>query len=396
MLSAALLALWACAGGASERDGGKQNGDATGANSGTPDADLATHDRAGSAATSYSVRRYVSGTPQAVGLAFDNRGRLLYAEKDNGRIMRFSGGRKTVLAKLDVSGGGEAGLLGLAGDSTGGVYAYYTGPSESCPNPTTSSSNSSSVAGHCVWRFKPSSNGRLAADHRVFSADHPSSAENHVGGGLHFGPDGALYLSIGDLGENDDPDKGPGRAQSLSGPFGKILRLDPNGNNDPASGNPDQCGNADNSAKRNISDKRIWACGLRNTYQFAFDGSGQMWGSESGDGCDEINRVSAGVNYGWQPPRTDCSGSGAGRPVLKVTGTPSGITVPTSTAAGGWRNDVFYCIFNGNVLMRYDRSTRKRSQVRKADGYCSYDLISRGSRLYMSAGDDIYRLSIRR
>ncbi|MBI4896928.1 MAG: PQQ-dependent sugar dehydrogenase [Actinobacteria bacterium] len=393
LLGAALLALWACAGGANERAAG--GAAPTGASSGTPDAAAAGGEQAGTAATRYSVRRYVSGTPQAVGMAFDDKGRLLYAEKDNGRIMRFSNGRKTVLAKLNVSAGGEAGLLGLAGDSSGGVYAYYTGPSESCPNPTTSS-NSSGVAGHCVWRFKPTGNGRLTADHRVFSADHPSSAENHVGGGLHFGPDGALYLSLGDLGENDDPDKGPGRAQSLSVPFGKILRLNPAGDNDPASGNPDQCGNADNTSKRNISDKRIWACGLRNTYQFAFDGDGQMWGSEAGDGCDEINRVSAGVNYGWQPPRTDCSGSGEGRPVLKVTGTPSGITVPTSTAARGWRNDVFYCIFNGNVLMRYDRSTRKTSQVRKADGHCSYDLISRGGRLYMSAGDDIYRLSIRR
>lgn len=388
LVGTALLALWACAGGASERNASSASSSAdTAAAPGSNDIK--------SSATNYSVRRYVRGASQAVGLAFDNNGRLLYAEKDAGRIVRFSNGRKTVLATLGIAGGGEAGLLGLAVDSSGGVYAYYTGPSESCPDPTGSSA-SSGVAGHCVWRFSPTSGGRLKADHRVFASDHPSSAENHVGGGLHFGPDGALYLSIGDLGENDDPNNGPGRSQSLSVPFGKILRLDPAGNNDAAAGNPGECGNSDNSAKRNASDKRIWACGLRNTYQFTFDAGGQMWGAESGDGCDEINRLSAGVNYGWQPPRTDCSGSGDGRPTLKITGTPSGITVPTAKAARGWRNDVFYCIFSGNKLMRYDRSSRHVSSLRKAEGLCSYDLVSRGGRLYMSSGDDIYRLSIRR
>lgn len=377
----AAMALWACSGSATEK-------------SSTSEPVVAA-DESANAALSYSVRRYVRGADQAVGLAFDTKGRLLYAEKDSGRIIRFSRGRKSVLARLNVSGGGEAGLLGLAVDSAGRVYAYYTGPSSSCPNPT-SGNSSGDIDGHCVWRFTPTSSGRLRADGRVFSANHPSSAGNHVGGGLHIGPDGALYLSIGDLGENDDPNNGPARAQSLSVPFGKILRLDPAGNNKPAAGNPGKCGNADNSSQRNASDERIWACGLRNTYQFAFDTSGTMWGSEAGDSCDEINRIKEGVNYGWQPPRTDCSGTGAGRPVLKISGTPSGITVPTSRAAGSWRNDVFYCVFSGNTLMRYDRSTRRVREVRKAAGFCSYDLVSRGSRLYMSSGADIYRLSIKR
>lgn len=383
--SAAAMALWACTGDAKEREGARRDGAGH-------DAGVAG-DRARTA-IGYSVRRYVRGADQAVGLAFDNRGRLLYAEKDTGRIIRFARGRKTVVAKLNVSGGGEAGLLGLTVDASGRVYAYYTGPSANCPDPTRY--GGSGLDGHCVWRFLPTATGRLRADGRVFSANHPSSASNHVGGGLHIGPDGALYLSLGDLGENDDPDRGPGRAQSLSVPFGKILRLDPAAENKAAAGNPGRCGNADNSAQRDVADERIWACGLRNTYQFAFDGNGQMWGAEAGDSCDEINRVSAGVNYGWQPPRTDCSGSGAGRPVLKLSGTPSGIAVPTSRAASGWRNDVFFCVFSGGELKRYDPSTRRLSTLRKAAGRCAYDLIARGSRLYMSSGQDIYRLSIRR
>ncbi len=378
--AAAMLALWACAGGSA-------NGSADGAGAQAP-ADV-------NAAVNYGVSRYVKNADQAVGMTFDRKGRLLYNEKDNGRIIRFSKGRKTVLAKLNVSGGGEAGLLGLTVDKNGNVYAYYTSSNASCPDPTKSSSGGG-LEGHCVWAFKPTSSGRLKADHLVFSANHPSEAQNHVGGGLPIGPDGALYLSIGDLGENDDPDKGPGRAQSLSVPFGKLLRLNPEATNQAAAGNPTKCGNADNSAQRTISDERIFACGLRNTYAFAFDAHKRIWGSEAGDGCDEINLIKAGVNYGWQPPRTDCSGTGDGRPKLKVTGTPSGITVPTSSAARGWRGDVFFCVFNEAKLMRFDPSKHKASPLSKAAGKCTYDLASRGSYIYMSSGDTIFRIKIKR
>jgi glucose/arabinose dehydrogenase len=372
----AALVLWACAGGAAKGD--------SSSNEPAPVAKVST---------SYSVSKYVSGANQAVGLAFDGKGRLIYNEKDSGRIIRYSKGKKTVLAKLRVAGGGESGLLGLTIDRSGNAYAYYTGSSSSCPDPTQASSGGR-LAAHCVWAFKPSG-GRLKADHLVFSSDHPSSASNHVGGGLHVGPDHSLYLSIGDLGENDDPNKGPGRAQSLSVPFGKLLRLNPAGKNQAADGNTGKCGDADNSAQRIAGDKRIWACGLRNTYAFAFDARKRIWGSEAGDSCDEINLIKGGVNYGWQPPRTDCSGRGAGKPVLKISGTPSGITVPTSKAARGWRGDVFFCIFSGNKLMRYDDQSRKLSEIKKARGKCSYDLSSRGSYMYMSAGDTIYRLKIK-
>lgn len=347
-----------------------------------------------STATNYSVSRYVKGANQAVGLAFDAKGRLLYNEKDSGRIIRFSKGKKTVLAKLNISGGGEAGLLGLTADKSGNVYAYYTGTSSSCPDPTKSSAGGD-LKGHCVWAFKPTSGGKLKSDHLVFSANHPSSAQNHVGGGLHIGPDGALYLSIGDLGENNDPNKGPGRAQNLGVPFGKILRLTPSAANEGESGNPGICMDADYDKAQKVSDERIWACGLRNTYQFAFDVNKNMWGSEAGDSCDEINKILAGGNYGWQPPRTDCAGSGPGKPQLELSGTPSGITVPLSRAAGAWRNDVFFCVFNEAKLVHYNPNTKKSTSLSKAQGKCSYDLASRSSYMYMSSGDAIYRLKIR-
>jgi glucose/arabinose dehydrogenase len=335
---------------------------------------------------------YASGLNAAVGLAFDNRGRLMYAEKDDGKIMRIARGKKTTLATLGVAGGGEPGLLGLAGDGSGNVFAYYTTSRGGCPDPTSASSGGE-INAHCVWRFKPSGS-RLKADKLIFSSGHPSDANNHVGGGLHFGPDGALYLGLGDLGENDDPDKGPGRAQSLSVPFGKILRLDPNATNKGAAGNPKTCGNAENTAQRTIVDDRIFACGLRNPYSFDWDRAGRIWVTEVGDSCDEIDIVRAGVNYGWQPPRTDCEGAGQGAPIIKTTGTPSGLAIPKSTQAASWRNDVFYGVFAESSLVRFDQTSRKRSKISTARGRTGWDLIANDRYLYMSNGSRISRLAL--
>lgn len=344
---------------------------------------------------SSSVRRFASNLDQALGLTFDNRGRLLYAEKETGRIVRVSGGKKTVLARLQtVATSAEAGLLGLAADGRGRVFAYYVGSRAGCPNPTRTSGGSGMEA-HCIWRFKPS-NGRLAADRLIFSSDHPSEGDNHVGGGLHIGPDGALYLGIGDLGENGDPDKGPGRAQSLSVPFGKILRLDPASTNRGASGNPKTCGNAENSSQRTISDGRIFACGLRNPYSFDWDSGKRLWSLDVGDACDELDLIKSGVNYGWQPPRTDCEGTGDGRVIKKITGTPSGLAIPKSSSAGSWRNDVFYCLFIEGKLIRYDTKTRQATEVPKARGRCGYDLAAKGSSIYMSDGTSISVLRIKK
>lgn len=372
----AALTLWACSSGAASSNGPA----GAGAPEATPEA----------AAKPVVARTYVNRTNSAIGLMLDNRGRLLYAEKDSGRIIRVARGKRTTLARLRVAGGGEPGLLGLAGDSRGYVWAYYTGPRAGCPNPTTGASGST-IEAHCVWRFKPSG-GRLKADKLVFSAGHPSDADNHVGGALHIGPDGALYLGIGDLGQNGDPDKGPGRAQSLAVPFGKILRLDPNATNKGAAGNPKTCGNADNSAKRTIEDGRIWACGLRNPFSFDWDRAGRLWVAEVGDGCDELDIARAGVNYGWEPPRTDCAGRGEGRPVLKLSGTPSGVAVPKSRLAGAWRDDVFFGIFADSSLRKYDVKSRRQSTISAARGRTGWSLLAADRYLYMSNGERISRI----
>ena len=95
---------------------------------------------------------------------------------------------------------------------------------------------------------------------------------------MAFGPDGFLYVSTGETGD-------PGLAQDRSSLAGKILRITPDG--DPAPGNPDEA-------------SPIFSFGHRNVQGLAFDETGQLWASEFGDqSFDELNRVTAGENYGW-------------------------------------------------------------------------------------------------
>lgn len=109
----------------------------------------------------------------------------------------------------------------------------------------------------------------------------------HDGGRLAFGPDGFLYVSTGETGN-------PGLAQDAGSLAGKILRITTEG--DPAPGNPE-------------TGSPVWSLGHRNVQGLAFDDSGQLWASEFGDQTfDELNRVTAGANYGW--PEVEGRGGG--------------------------------------------------------------------------------------
>jgi len=125
---------------------------------------------------------------------------------------------------------------------------------------------------------------------------------NHNGGDLDFGPDGQLYVSTGDGGSADDPER---RALDLSSPLGKLLRIDPLGTADTPfsvpSGNPfaDVAG----------ADPTIWAFGLRNPWRISFDAvTGDLWIADVGQGTwEEVNLATAvdgrqagrGANFGW-------------------------------------------------------------------------------------------------
>lgn len=125
--------------------------------------------------------------------------------------------------------------------------------------------------------------------------EYPHPIGNHWGGGLAFGPDGFLYLGIGDGGLRDDPYR---LGQNLWSLHGKILRLDVDSRTGGlAYGIPKDNPFADRQEVRN----EIWAYGFRNPWGMAFDPkTGNLWCADVGqDKWEEINVVKRGGNFGW-------------------------------------------------------------------------------------------------
>jgi len=181
----------------------------------------------------------------------------------------------------------ERGLLGIAFDpdylNNRYVYVYYT-------------FNSTPVRNR-ISRFTADANGSLAlagSEALIMDLD-TVSAGNHNGGAIHFGPDGKLYVAVGE-------NAVPSNAQNLNNRLGKMLRLNPIpvAEGDPIpSDNPTTFAGLGGPTTGN--NRAIWAVGLRNPYTFAFKpGSSLMYINDVGQGTyEEVNVGAAGVNYGW-------------------------------------------------------------------------------------------------
>ena len=223
----------------------------------------------------------VASAQLPVALAFAPDGRLFFNDllTDTIQTVDVSTDQPHTFAKLDVFRIGECGMIGLAIDPEFSenhyVYVYLAEPIQGRDD-----------IGHpVVMRF--TAVGNRGRDPTVLIGDLPNTnpkACSHLGGHLHFGPDGYLYVSMGEL-ELKDP------AQDLGSPLGKILRVD-KGDGSAAPDNPfvDMPG----------ADPRVFAYGLRNPYDFSFHPqSGQIYEAENGpSNCDEINIIMPGENYG--------------------------------------------------------------------------------------------------
>ena len=154
------------------------------------------------------------------------------------------------------------------------------------------------------WKVEKPRSGRATIDttsgREVLRVPHAQF--NHNGGELRFGPDGMLYISMGDGGAADDQGPGHtdpgGNAQDLSSLNGKILRIDPNaGSKMPGYGIP-----ADNPFVATAGARgEIWALGFRNPYKMSFDSqTGDLYVADVGQNdVEEIDVVTRGQNYGW-------------------------------------------------------------------------------------------------
>lgn len=184
--------------------------------------------------------------------------------------------------------GGEQGLLGLAFHpdfkNNGYFFVDYT-----TRNPRRT----------IISRFQVSKDNPDAANKNseiiLMEIEQPYS--NHNGGQITFGPDGYLYISLGDGGSAGDPQN---NAQNLKSHLGKILRIDVNNFSEGKyySIPPD------NPFKRNTNGlkEEIYAWGLRNVWRFSFDKvTGKLWAADVGQNLwEEINIIEKGKNYGWR------------------------------------------------------------------------------------------------
>jgi glucose/arabinose dehydrogenase len=244
--------------------------------------------RAASLPTGFTETQFgsnLNATPTAMAFAPDGR---LFVCLQGGQLRVIKNGSllPTPFVSLSVSSSGERGLLGVAFDpnfsSNQFVYLYYT--------------TSATPIHNRISRFTASGDVAVAGSETILvDLENLSSATNHNGGAIHFGPDGKLYAGVGENATSSN-------AQTLSNRLGKILRINSDGT--IPSDNP-FFGTATGA------NRAIWALGLRNPYTFAFQpGTGRMFINDVGQGTwEEIDDGIAGSNYGWPTCEGACTPS---------------------------------------------------------------------------------------
>jgi glucose/arabinose dehydrogenase len=258
--------------------------------------------------------------PVLITNAGDGSGRLFVVEQ-TGYVRNLKSGPGGTPIFLDIHTRtqccGERGLLGLAFHprfaSNGKLYVNYT-----------RASDGATIIDEYRVASNPNNVDESATRRQILAISQPYS--NHNGGGIAFGPDGYLYIGMGDGGDANDPEE---RAQNTNSLLGKMLRIDVNGTSTgkqyrlPASNPYVGVPGLD----------EIWAIGLRNPWRWSFDRiTGDLWIADVGQGSwEEVDRSTKasgggrGLNYGWDvmegfhcfEPMTGCSKAGKTLPLAE-------------------------------------------------------------------------------
>jgi glucose/arabinose dehydrogenase len=329
----------------------------------------------------------------------------LFVVEQRGVISVFNNDQaaNTKTAFLDISGrvndqGNEEGLLGLAFHpqfaENGFFYVNYTAAS---PRRTV------------ISRFRVSSGDANRADpgseEVLLEFNQPFS--NHNGGQVAFGPDGMLYIAVGDGGSGGDPQN---HGQNLETLLGTILRIDVNAQADGKlyqipTDNP-FVGNTDGARGE------IYAYGLRNPWRFSFDSeTGQLWTGDVGQNrFEEINIVESGKNYGWNTmegrecfnPSSGCNQEGLELPVWQYGRAQGDVSV---TGGYVYRGETIaelqglyiYADFASGRVWSLDASNRSNpvnAEVVRASFPVSSFGVDQANELYLCGFDDrIYKFA---
>ena len=256
----------------------------------------------------------------------------LFVVEQNGLLRIIQNGVLLSGAALDISGlistslnpanaNDERGLLGLAfhpgfnTPASPGYQTLYTFNSQLLGTGPTYVAPNAAAQGYKTavneWKISNTNANVVDPNSRREIISFGKNANNHNGGTIAFGPDGYLYLALGDGGNANDVGASHiepgGNAQNLSTPLGKMLRFDPiNPALTPASPNPVSSNGQYRIPTTNPFQgvgqvPEIYAYGLRNPYRFSFDrANGELIQADVGqNNVEEIDRITLGGNYGW-------------------------------------------------------------------------------------------------
>ena len=296
-------------------------------------------------------------TLQSFGPSFNNPVEIKHAGDDRLFIVEQSGiikilnSNETINSNpfLDIedkvsTNANERGLLGLA------FHPNYPSNPYFFVNYTNNSGDT------VIAKYSVSSNPDIADTNEtiLLTIDQPYS--NHNGGCINFGPDGYLYIGMGDGGSGGDPQN---FSQNLNSLLGKMLRIDVDNGSPYAIPSNNPYGN------------EIWASGLRNPWKFSFDDNGDLWIADVGQNeYEEINLVSdnpAGLNYGWRCYEGDTTYNTSSN-----CPDSSELTFPISTYAHT-NNGIYKCSITGGYVYKGSQISGMNGVYFFAD-YCSQEI----------------------
>ena len=273
---------------------------------------------------------------------------LLYVVEQGGRIKIINNGKAAVAPFLDIDKrvvnpnrpGDERGLLGFAFHpnhaKNGKFYVNYM--------------NNDGYTVVSEFSVKSKKKADHTSERILFDLEQPY--RNHNGGHMEFGPDGYLYISIGDGGKAGDP---LNAGQDLNTLFGKVIRIDVNTH---------PYGIPESNPYYGQKDKRgeVWAWGFRNVWRFSFDRkTGDIYYGDVGQNkWEEVNYEPAGspggVNYGWRlmeashcyNPKNNCLKDGLTMPIVEYPNDANYMVI----LGGGSQEDAEGCSVTGGYVYR--------------------------------------------